>query len=194
MGKQERILQAALEVVAEKGCHEASIDEIAERAGIAKGTIYLYFRSKDSLLSALFRRGIEKMGAAIKEKVDREASPEAQVTALIREHATETYRHIGFVKVLMSQSDLVAFPKESRDELMSAYREYFAYVKEVLARGQKEGSFASFDVAIMARAIGGSINHAIFAVEDPAESPELDTIIETLTKLILSGVVKSGGV
>jgi len=84
MGKQERILQAALEVVAEKGCHEASIDEIAERAGIAKGTIYLYFRSKDSLLSALFRRGIEKMGAAIKEKVDREASPEAQVTALIR--------------------------------------------------------------------------------------------------------------
>lgn len=194
MGKQELILQAALEVVAEKGCHEASIDEIAEKAGIAKGTIYLYFRSKDSLMAALFRRGIEKMGAAIKVKVDSEASPVAQVRALIREHATETYRHIGFAKVLMSQSDLVAFPKELRQELMLAYQEYFAYVKEVLQRGQAEGSLADFDAAIMARAIGGSINHAIFAVEDPAEPPNLDTIIETLTRLILSGVVKSGGV
>jgi len=194
MGKQELILLAALEVVAEKGCHEASIDEIAERAGIAKGTIYLYFRSKDRLLAALFRRGIEKMGATIKEKVESEPHPVAQVKALIREHATETYRHIGFVKVLMSQSDLVAFPRESRDELLAAYRDYFAFVKSVLQRGQAVGAFASFDAAIMARAIGGSINHAIFAVEDPTESPDLDTIIETLTKLILSGVVKSGGV
>ncbi|MBS4054996.1 MAG: TetR/AcrR family transcriptional regulator [Thermaerobacter sp.] len=193
MGKQELILQAALEVVTEKGCHEASIEEIAERAGVAKGTVYLYFRSKDSLLTVLFRRGIERMGAAIKEKVDGEVSPVEQVKALIREHATETYRHIGFAKVLMSQSDLAAFPKAFREELLVSYLQYFAFVKEVLKRGQTEGVFTEFDPGIMARAIGGSINHAIFIIDELEPGPDLPTIIDTLTKLILNGVVKSGG-
>lgn len=194
MGKQELILQAALEVVTEKGCHEASIEEIAERAGVAKGTVYLYFRSKDSLLAALFRRGIEGMGAAIKEKVDSEVSPVKQIEALIKEHATQTYRHIGFAKVLMSQSDLVTLPKEFRQELMSSYQQYFTFVHGILKRGQALGVLAEFDAAIMARSIAGSINHAIFAFDKADPAADLDAVIATLTKLVTSGIVKSGGI
>ncbi|MBX5449717.1 TetR/AcrR family transcriptional regulator [Thermogemmatispora sp.] len=66
--RQERealILQAAEEVFCEKGYHEASIDEIAARVGIAKGTVYLHFPSKEDLLAALFRRDTEQVIAEV---------------------------------------------------------------------------------------------------------------------------------
>src|SRR5688572_18005102 len=52
--KYERILQAALQVFAAKGFHEARISEIARAAGVADGTIYLYFKNKDDILLSLF--------------------------------------------------------------------------------------------------------------------------------------------
>jgi len=51
--KREAILNAALEVFSEKGYHPATIDEIAERAGVGKGTVYSYFRSKSELMEQL---------------------------------------------------------------------------------------------------------------------------------------------
>ena len=62
--RQERealILQAAEEVLMEKGYHETSIDEIASRVGIAKGTVYLHFPSKEDLVIAIFERDMQQL-------------------------------------------------------------------------------------------------------------------------------------
>src|SRR5713226_1799238 len=62
--RQERealILQVAEEVLLEKGYHEASIDEIASRVGIAKGTVYLHFPSKEDLVVAIFERDMQQL-------------------------------------------------------------------------------------------------------------------------------------
>src|SRR6267154_3540256 len=62
--RQERetlILQAAEEVLMEKGYHETSIDEIAARVGIAKGTVYLHFPSKEDLVIAIFERDMQQL-------------------------------------------------------------------------------------------------------------------------------------
>jgi AcrR family transcriptional regulator len=62
--RQERealILQAAEEVLMEKGYYETSIDEIAARVGIAKGTVYLHFPSKEDLVIAIFERDMQQL-------------------------------------------------------------------------------------------------------------------------------------
>src|SRR5947208_14875021 len=62
--RQERealILQTAEEVLMEKGYYETSIDEIAARVGIAKGTVYLHFPSKEDLVIAIFERDMKKL-------------------------------------------------------------------------------------------------------------------------------------
>ena len=62
--RQERealILQAAEEVLMERGYHETSIDEIAARVGIAKGTVYLHFPSKEDLVVAIFERDMQQL-------------------------------------------------------------------------------------------------------------------------------------
>jgi AcrR family transcriptional regulator len=67
--KLQAILDAALDVFAEKGFADARLDDVAARAGVAKGTIYLYFASKDALFEALIHSGIAAPIEAIEEKV-----------------------------------------------------------------------------------------------------------------------------
>ena len=67
--KLQAILDAALDVFAEKGFADARLDDVAARAGVAKGTIYLYFASKEALFEALIRSGIAAPIEAIEERV-----------------------------------------------------------------------------------------------------------------------------
>src|SRR5256712_11178232 len=85
--RQERealILQAAEEVLIEKGYHETSMDEIAARVGIAKGTVYLHFASKEDLVFALFERDLQKLQRALEEKIALTLAPRAKLEALLQ--------------------------------------------------------------------------------------------------------------
>jgi AcrR family transcriptional regulator len=66
-GKRRDIMQAALELIAEQGFHRAPMAEIAERAGVAAGTIYRYFESKDLLINELYRELEDKIMAVLQE-------------------------------------------------------------------------------------------------------------------------------
>jgi AcrR family transcriptional regulator len=67
--KMQAILDAALDVFVEDGFSHARLDEVAQRAGIAKGTLYLYFESKQALFEALIRSGIARPVDAMKERI-----------------------------------------------------------------------------------------------------------------------------
>ena len=70
VARREAILQAARGVFTEKGLLASTIDEVAERAEVAKGTIYLYFRSKEEILSALLDEGLALVGKRFSEALD----------------------------------------------------------------------------------------------------------------------------
>lgn len=82
--REELILQAAEEMLAEKGYHETSMDEIAVRVGIAKGTVYLHFPSKEHLVMAIFERGIQKLVEGVEASIASEATPRAKMEAVLR--------------------------------------------------------------------------------------------------------------
>ncbi len=98
--RQERealILQAAEEVLAEKGYHETSMDEIAARVGIAKGTVYLHFPSKEDLVVALFEGNIQKMAQEV------EVILSSELTALYTE-AFSAGRASGSIPSIIRQN------------------------------------------------------------------------------------------
>src|SRR3954451_9727501 len=70
--KRGRILEAAVKVFAERGFHTATVAEIARAAGVADGTIYLYFKSKDDLLLRLFDEKMTELVAEVKEALSTE--------------------------------------------------------------------------------------------------------------------------
>ena len=69
--KRERILRGAVKVFAKKGFYASRVNEIARAAGVADGTIYLYFKNKDDVLTSLFEDRIARLLTLLREEVER---------------------------------------------------------------------------------------------------------------------------
>jgi AcrR family transcriptional regulator len=84
--RQERealILKVAEEVLLEKGYYETSMDEIAARVGVAKGTVYLHFTSKEDLVGAIFRQDLQKFSDAVETTIASELPVRAKIEAFL---------------------------------------------------------------------------------------------------------------
>jgi AcrR family transcriptional regulator len=82
--KIQRIVDAAAQLFAERDYHEVRMDDIAEKARVAKGTIYLHFKDKDDLYRALALDSLRKLSAAIRQSVANLDEPAAKLLAINR--------------------------------------------------------------------------------------------------------------
>ncbi len=82
--REQLIIQAAEEVFEEKGYYEASMDEIAARVGVAKGTIYTHFPGKEELVVAIFKRNLQTFLDGIDVVIEAEPTPRAKLEALLQ--------------------------------------------------------------------------------------------------------------
>lgn len=154
--KEERrdvIVAAALDEFFDRGFSAARMDDIAERAGLSKGALYLYFKSKEDLFNAMIERialpNVERMEAVMAQNTDIRAALSAMMTmvpTIIR-----SSRVPMIVKVLIAEA--VAFP-----DLVARYREQvieriLGVLSDALARASKRGEIAIGDPALTARLI-----------------------------------------
>ena len=82
--RRTQILEAALGVFAERGYHGTRVEDIAAAAGVSKGTIYLYFESRDAILRAAFDRFIEEVDGAVEQAMGSDRPPLDKLRALVR--------------------------------------------------------------------------------------------------------------
>src|SRR5262245_60282889 len=85
-GKRTRILDAAVKVFAAEGIYNAKVSQIAQAAGVADGTIYLYFKSKDDLLINLFEDRMELVNANLRAAIETESSAIERLRRIVRLH------------------------------------------------------------------------------------------------------------
>src|SRR5262245_19034602 len=97
--KRERILDAAVKVFAQEGFYNAKVSQIAQAAGVADGTIYLYFKSKDDLLISLFEDRMELVNRTLKEALASARGAVDRLKAVVRLHLelVEKNRHMAEV-------------------------------------------------------------------------------------------------
>src|SRR5215510_11425914 len=81
--KRERILTAAERIFARHGFFAAKVSDVAKEAGVADGTIYLYFKSKDDLLISLFERRMQQVNDMLRGAVAKVKSPREQLRAFV---------------------------------------------------------------------------------------------------------------
>src|SRR5881296_2731105 len=84
--KPQQIVDAAIRVFARNGYYNSRVSDIAREAGIASGTIYLYFRTKDEILVTLFREKMAQWVALVRREVAGEPDPPAKLRRLVRLH------------------------------------------------------------------------------------------------------------
>ncbi|RFU42790.1 TetR/AcrR family transcriptional regulator [Actinomadura logoneensis] len=100
---RERLFDAAIELIAERGFAAASVDRIAERAGVAKGTVYYNFGSKNALFTALLEFGVERFGAALRDAADG-LPPLDALSAVVRAELVFIGEHEPFARLLLAET------------------------------------------------------------------------------------------
>src|ERR1043165_4940374 len=81
--RTSELLHAARVVFSKRGFHDATIDEIARQAGVAKGTVYLYFKSKEAIYLGALRDGISTLIAEMRSKAEGDGTAEEKMRNLL---------------------------------------------------------------------------------------------------------------
>lgn len=144
--RQERenlILQVAEEVLVERGYYETSIDEIASRVGIAKGTVYLHFPSKEDLIVAIFLRDMRQLLEKVDEIVKSNASPRAALEAILCIMYGRVFvKRMQLLYNIYSSGDPKRQWKEHGEKLRGLMNELAAKISGLLEKGKAAGDFA----------------------------------------------------
>jgi len=191
--RPEEIVSAALEVFADRGFAATKLEDIARRAGVTKGTIYLYFDSKEALFKALIRQTIVPViaqGEAVAQSFT--GSARELFERLVREYwrlVGETSL-VGIPKLMMAEAN--NFPELARfyyDEVVTRGHRLMA---GVIQRGVKAGEFRPVNVMLAAKLAMSPLMHAVIARKAFSacmpEGFDVDSYLNTHIDLYLHGI------
>lgn len=188
---REKLFRAAVTLIAEQGFSATTVDEIAERAGVAKGTVYYNFTSKNELFEQLLRHGVELLTADLQEAA--RAAEEAgggrvdALDAMVRAGLAFIDRYPAFTQLYVAE--LWRTNRAWNSTLMVVRKEAVAVVEEQLRSGVEEGELSGdIDIPLTASALVGMV--LVAALDWKAFQPErsLDEVHGALS-LLLQGRV-----
>jgi len=144
--KRNRIHQAALSIFGQRGFHETTVEEIARQAGVAKGTVYLYFTSKADILIDAFRRYLDEILDFVDGLINSDAPASEILAAFVERQRTLRQEEPNLVRVL-SRRSLQAL--RDGDEKMAEFNRYLLdRIARLLQLGADTGELRPFDPRI----------------------------------------------
>lgn len=192
--KRQRILDAAVEVFAERGYFGARISDLADAAGIADGTVYLYFKSKDELLITLFEEQMGVIFDHLMAQLDRLPKPSDRLRAFIHYHLKLAVDRPTLMQVLTIEVRQSARFIKNYKPL--GFRRYLNVLSTILTEGQSTGEFRDdTDPRVFRRALFGAVDELarewlLSHGESKAEGEPLDPIhsADRLSEFLLRGL------
>jgi TetR/AcrR family fatty acid metabolism transcriptional regulator len=140
--KYELILASSRKLIEEIGFSALTMDKVAQKAGIAKGTVYLYFKDKDDLLEKVLSSGFEKMFERIKIRVGNENGAFNKLQSLINENIRHIYENRYFFKtIFLDEVNVVFLKKKSKESYNLRRKRYTDYIADIIKSGIESGEF-----------------------------------------------------
>ena len=137
--KRDAILRAAIDTFAERGYFNAQVADVARAAGVAAGTVYLYFKSKDDLLISIFERSMRDGLSRGRESVADLEDPPERLRRLARGHLARLGNDRNLAVVF--QVELRQSTKFMERFSSTLLRDYLGLIREAIADGQRQGLF-----------------------------------------------------
>lgn len=161
-GKRARILDAAVKVFAQEGFYNAKVSQIAHEAGVADGTIYLYFKSKDDLLISLFEDRMEMVNSTLREALSSSESAVDRLKRVVKLHldlVSENRNMAEVISVELRQS--TKFIKEYANP---KFGEFLRLIARAVHEGQERGELRKdVDPQLFSRALFGALDEIALA-------------------------------
>ena len=184
---RQKLYEAAVTLIAEQGFSSTTVDEIAERAGVAKGTVYYNFASKNDLFEELLRHGIGLLTASLRDAADRVVSAGgSRIDALdemIRAGLVFIARYPALTQLYVAE--LWRTNRTWQSTLMMVRQEAIAVVEKVLAEAVESGEVSEeIDVPLTASALFGMV--LVAALDWQAFQPgrSIDEVHAALSRLV----------
>ncbi len=149
--KREAILRAAIKVFAGKGFFNSKVADIAGEAGIADGTVYLYFKSKDEILRSIFDRAMEEFIADGRKELAAITDPAERLRKIAQLHLEKLGADRNLAVVF--QVELRGSTKFMQEFSAAGFGEYLDIIRSTVESGQSSGDFRSDVKAVVAAKI-----------------------------------------
>jgi TetR/AcrR family fatty acid metabolism transcriptional regulator len=179
-------------VFAQKGFFNSKVAEIARLAGVADGTIYLYFKNKDDLLISIFEDKMKEVIFRFRQGLAAEKEVRGRLACLIRMHLTEFQANPDLAAVF--QVELRQSSRFMREYEKVELRAYLDLIGEIIEQGQQAGVFRrDIPLRLVKGFIFGALDEVVSTWVLAGKSYALEPLVEPLVELFLRGIQKPGG-
>lgn len=186
--KRERILRAAVDVFAEHGYFNAKVAQIAKAAGVADGTIYLYFDGKEDLLITIFREHTRSYLHSLEQSLANINRAEERLRVAVRHHL-ETLgrdRALAVVSQVELRHSLKFMSLFSQEEV----KDYLNVIRKIVEHGQQEGTFRrNVHPQLVAKAIFGVLDEMVTSWMLSEKDYDLPGQSDQVADFILTGLL-----
>ncbi len=188
--KYNRIIEAATKVFAKYGFYQSKISQIAKEAGVADGTIYIYFENKDDILISLFE---EQMKAVLDNMANQVAKTD---------HPAEKFEifaatHLGLIEMNKDMAEIIQVELRQSGKFMKEYKnerfqQYLDIIEDIITDGQKRGLFREDVIpAVAKRAFFGALDEVSrFWVLSSRKQHDIGTVSKQISGFFLRGIEK----
>lgn len=185
--KNRKIVDAAVELFSEKGYNKTTMQEIAETAGVGKGTIYRFFKSKDEMVSSLLEVYIEDIAERIRKAISKVSDPIEKMKSVIQVELDYYDENRNFARFMIREA--WGTQKRFIEHIRKIKETRASLVEEILFQGMEQNVFKKVDSDTIAASLEGmilasSVHWFIFSDEYPKE-----TIRENIDTLFFEGIL-----
>jgi TetR/AcrR family fatty acid metabolism transcriptional regulator len=188
---RDRILQAALQVFAERGYHGAAVDDIVRASRTSKGAVYHHFPNKEALFLALVDELAARLAAAVTTAIEGSHGALGKVEAALRAGLETFAQHRDLSRILLLES--VSLGKAYQGKRAEVHGRFAALIQGYLDQAVAEGSIPPLDTRVATLAWLGAINEVVIQSFQGNEPGLLARAVPALTPLFLRSIGAQAG-
>ena len=180
-----------MKIFARQGFHQSTVAEIAKEAGVADGTIYLYFKNKDDILVQFFSYRAKQVFESFREEVGRAQTSLDKLRNVVRRHLAEFQSDRDGAVVYQVETHQNSRLAEAQiREMSQMYRDL---ISEIVEQGQQEGTIRKdLYVGLVKRFIIGAVDEVINTWLHADEEYDLVSMADPLVELFIKGIGQRG--
>src|SRR6266436_6001476 len=185
--KRSAILRAAIRVLANNGYFNSKVADIARAAGVADGTVYLYFKSKEEILHSVFDRSMEDAIADGRKRLEGVNDPREKLRRIAQLHLERLGADRDLAVVF--QVELRGSTKFMEEFSAAGFAEYLALLRHTFEEGQREGVFRKeLNAKVAAKILFGALDEMATNWIISKRSYKLEPMAEVVMDVFLNGV------
>ena len=186
--RKSQILEKAIKIFSKQGYQNTDIQTIADKIGVAKGTVYLYFKSKKELFLSAVEFAIVKLAERIDSEVKKEKHPIQKITAVIRAYFCffDEENHLSEI-IVKERSE---FMRDAQNTYFRVFSENAHHLEEIIQSGINLGAFRETDPKLTTQIFADVLYGTIYTYFMTDKKKDVIESIESVTDFLLFGLMK----